>query len=427
MFIFNNIFLFQKSTGVNTTCQLCGQSPVPKKAAGRGKDKSPTGPPASKAAKPGRDASTQTQGLRINPVPIGPGITTTCQNGLFRIPVLPASNNAHNKATTNIVTQPSIEQLAIYNPTHNTTQKQLMRPRKLKPISRPRPGAAGSLVQRTILPKNSEYITIIPMMPGTQIPNPSPEKTTETIVGHPINGIQKHPISVMSSSPGVNVTVRNPLLLGSPSITSSPPANTSGLMEMSLSPEGDQTLLRIPASHLGSMSQETLKAAGLSAIPGTPISTNEDSYSSLATSTPVANVKGSLSPPNLSSLLDISLPTGEIESETTFSGLLEENKTLTLDPGLTTPPIRAITDNQSQKRLHSPPVQSLFQTSPTPEQQWDVQDLSLSSFLDTPSRPATSSSNSIFNPHMPMSLFNENSRDFQSHRLDVSNYNIAHL
>ena len=96
-----------------------------------------------------------------------------------------------------------------------------MRPRKLKPVSRNRPGSTGSLVQRTILPKNSEYITIIPMMPGTQIPNPSPEKTMETIVGHPINGIQKHPISVMPSSP--SVTVRNQLHLGNVCVLYSPP------------------------------------------------------------------------------------------------------------------------------------------------------------------------------------------------------------
>lgn len=90
-----------------------------------------------------------------------------------------------------------------------------MRPRKLKPVSRNRPGTAGSLVQRTILPKNSEYITIIPMMPGTQIPNHPPEKSeaTETIVGHPINGIQR-PINAMPSSPNVTVTVRNPVILG---------------------------------------------------------------------------------------------------------------------------------------------------------------------------------------------------------------------
>ncbi|XP_045205619.2 protein cramped-like [Mercenaria mercenaria] len=424
---------FTKSSGANTTCQLCGQSPS-KKSHGRGKDKSPVG--SARASKPGKDASTQTQGLRLNPTLIGPGISTPGQNGVFRIPVLPAPVHSQPKTTTTVVTQPSKEQLARYNPTHNTTQKQLMRPRKLKPMSRSRPGTAGSLVQRTILPKNSEYITIIPMMPGTQIPNPSPEKTTtETIVGHPINGIQKHPITVMPSSPSVSVSMRNPVLLGSPSVTTSPSTDTSGLMEMSLSPEGDQTLLRIPAAHLGSMSQEALKAAGLSTMPGTPISVpisvsttpvtmHAGSYSLLATSTAVTNAKGSLSPPNLSALLDISLPTGDLETDTTFSGLLEDNKTLTLDPGLTTPPIGAITEHQPQKSegLHSPPVRSLFQTSPTPDQQWltgDVQDLSLSSFLDTPSRPATSSSGSMFNPNMPMSLFNENSRDFQSHRIDV--------
>ena len=49
---------------------------------------------------------------------------------------------------------------------------------------------------------------------------------------------------------------------------------------------------------IGSMSQEALKAAGLSTVP-----------MSATTSTPLASKpvqKGSISPPNLSSLLDIS-------------------------------------------------------------------------------------------------------------------------
>lgn len=66
---------------------------------------------------------------------------------------------------------------------------------------------------------------------------------------------------------------------------------------------------------------------------------------------------------------------GEIETDTNFSSLLEDsNKSLTLDAGLTTPPIR----DQPQKsgELHSPPVRSLFQTSPTPEHQWLSADVS---------------------------------------------------
>lgn len=422
---------FSKSPGDNTACQLCGQAPNLKKSHGRGKDRIPM--VASIEQKVGKDISTQTEGFRFSPMPVGPA---TGQNGLFRIPVIPAPVHTQ-PSTTTVVTQPSKEQLARYNPTHNTTQKQLMRPRKLKPMSRNRPGTTGSLVQRTILPKNSEYITIIPMMQGTQIPNHPPEKpeATETIVGHPINGIQKHPINVISSTANVNVTVRSQVLLASPSVTSSPSTDMSGLMEMSLSPDGDQTLLRIPASHLGTMSQEALKAAGLSAIPNStpvsiPITVTTTSVTSHAVplganmSTLVAtSSKSSLSPPNLSALLDISLPTGEIETDTTFSSLLEDsNKSLGLDPVLTTPPICAITESQKSVGLHSPPVRSLFQSSPTPESQWlggDVNDLSLSSFLDTPSRPAASISTSMFNPNMPISLFNENSRDFQSHRIDV--------
>lgn len=413
---------FTKTPGANSACQLCGQTPAGKRSQGRGKDRSPPG-----TVRPGKakDAFTQTQGPRPNPVPVGTGVPASSQPGLFRIPVLPAPTTA--KPT---VIQPSKEMLARYNPTNNTHQKQLMRPRKVRQqMSRNRLGAAGGLIQRTILPKNSEFITIIPMAPGTQIPNVSPEKSevTETIVGHPINGIQKHPVTVVHTLPSTTVTMVNHVIFGSPTVTTSPTSSSSSLVEMSLSPDGDQTLLRIPASHLGTMTQEALKAAGLSAMPSTPLSTPitiattslitvTSAYDTIAASTAVASTKCSLSPPNLSSLLDISLPT----EDTSFSNLLEDsNKTLTMEPVLVTPPIRTTSE---QQKAHSPPVRSLFRSSPNPEQQWlagDVPDLSLTSFLESPSKPSASSSTSMFNPNMPLSLFNDNSRDFQSHRVDV--------
>lgn len=414
---------FTKTPGANSACQLCGQTPNARKSQGRGKDKSPVG--VAKLCK-GKDASTQTQALRFNPVPVSTGVPTSNQNGVFRIPVLPALS-----APKPVPIQPSKEILARYNPANNTHQKQLMRPRKVRQqMSRGRAGMTGTLVQRTILPKNSEYITIIPMAPGTQFPNIPSDKTevTETIVGHPINGIQKQPISVITTSPCSTVTMVNHVIFGSPSVTTSSSCNSSELMEMSLSPDGDQTLLRIPASHLGSMSQEALKAAGLSAMPSTPVSTpvtivttplTTCTFETLSTSTPIPSTAGSLSPPNLSALLDISLPTGEIETDTSFSNLLEDSNK-TLDPILVTPPIR--TTSEQRKSLHSPPVRSLFQPSPNPDQQWlggDVPDLSLTSFLESPSKPSASSSSSMFNPNMPLSLFNENSRDFHAHRNDV--------
>ncbi|KAL4230471.1 Crm [Mactra antiquata] len=408
-----------KTPGTSSVCQSCGLSPNGKKTQNKGKDKSPPG--TVKITKHCKEVSTQTQAI-LNPIQIGPGISTSSQNGVFRIPVLPPPVASTPKTTTTTV-QPSKELLARYNATTTTTQKQLMRPRKIKHTSRQRPGTAGSLVQRTILPKNSEYITIIPMVPGTQIPNHSPDKgQVETIVGHPINGIQKQPVSVPASS------TRNPILPASPTVTlSSHTPEPTNMVEMSLSPDGDQTLLRIPASHLSTMSKEALKAAGFSTMPGTPVkssvsmvTTDESSNVSITTTTTTCKPS---SPPNLSLLLDMSLPSGDIENDTTFNSLLDDNnKTLTVDPVLTTPPIRSNIDTQKTTSMNSPPVRSLFRSSPTPDsQQWlgsDVTELSLSSFLESPSKQS-SSTPAIFNPNMPISLFNENSREFTSHRIDV--------
>ena len=96
------------------------------------------------------------------------------------------------------------------------SQKTLMR-RKLKPMSRGRGAPMAGLVQRTILPKNSEYIAIIPMMPGTQIPNSAQSsEVTQTIVGHPINGIQTQPVQMVSTQSGVKTTAS---IMSSPSLS----------------------------------------------------------------------------------------------------------------------------------------------------------------------------------------------------------------
>lgn len=77
--------------------------------------------------------------------------------------------------------------------------------RKLKPISRGRSAAVANLVQRTILPKNSEYIAIIPMMPGAPIPSHSTTEGQQTILGHPINGIQTS-MKVVSTACAIKTT-----------------------------------------------------------------------------------------------------------------------------------------------------------------------------------------------------------------------------
>ena len=64
-----------------------------------------------------------------------------------------------------------------------------------------------------------------------------------------------------------------------------------------------------------------------------------------------------------------------------LTGLLEE-KSLSVDPGLTTPPIRSQSD-QRLSPLHSPPVRSLFKmNSPVPDQQWLNGEVSSSTLFD---------------------------------------------
>lgn len=87
-------------------------------------------------------------------------------------------------------------------------------------MSRGRGAPMAGLVQRTILPKNSEYIAFIPMMQGTQIPNPQCTEVTQTIVGHPINGIQTQPLQIVTTQSSMKSTAP---VLPSPNVTFSSP------------------------------------------------------------------------------------------------------------------------------------------------------------------------------------------------------------
>lgn len=422
---------FTRTPNSNAACTLCGLTPGTKsRSQGKGRSHNSYG-----GAKASKDVSTQTTGFKQNPISVGL-IPTSCQNGVFRIPVLPTTVPSQPAKTT-MSLEASRELMQKLNPVNNP--KQLMRPRKVKPMMRQRPGQTSSLIQRTILPKNSEYVAIFPMIPGAQIQNLAPNSRTDTqmIVGHPINGIQTQSVNMISSLPMALMSHASPGVTD----TSSPSTSlqcSSSMMEIFDSHDGDQTLMRIPESHIGSMSHEALKAAGLSTVPNnpganlfsvisTPFTTAATVYTdALSSFTPMAvSSKGSLSPPNLSSFLDISLASGDLEAETSFTNLLgEPTKPLSLDSVLTTHPIHALADQQppTSSTLHSPPVRSLFVSSPMPDHQWlnsDVNDLSLTGLLESPSKPSASCSSSMFNTHLPLSLFNENSRDFQSHKLDV--------
>ncbi|KAH3835018.1 protein cramped-like [Dreissena polymorpha] len=408
---------FSKTTGVNMTCQLCGHTPSSSVKASK---------PAS-AKRSRRDISTQTLpvqntsvSLAVSTLPMS-SIPVTSENGFFRIPVMPTA------CKTMVTTSSALsarEMIQRYNPANLNVQKPFMR-RKLKPLRGRSGSTQTSLIQRTILPKNSEYIAIIPMVPGTQIPNPPPStlltsvstvtgQVNETIIGHPVSGIPTQPLTFITNPPTVTTmaaTSFSPKIAASTDIGSChTPQSTSEYGSMNLSPNGDETLLHIPESHLGSMSPQSLKAAGMSAVRDTGhMATHSSSYHATTTS-----YCGPVSPPNLSALLDISLSTGDLEADTTFSSLLDDNsKSLTLDRGLVTPPIRSEPDQRSGRPSHSPPVRSLFRAS-TPEHSWslngDIQDLSLSSLLESPCKPANST---------PLALFNENSRDFHAHRHEV--------
>ena len=62
----------------------------------------------------------------------------------------------------------------------------------------------------------------------------------------------------------------------------------------------------------------------------------------------------------------------DLVTDTSFSGILDETSKsgITIDPGLTTPPIRSGPDHPHTPPMHSPPVRSLFRSSPAPESQW---------------------------------------------------------
>ncbi|XP_052795313.1 protein cramped-like [Mya arenaria] len=409
---------FSKTTGANMTCQLCGHNPGAKT---KPKGRSPTGV----AKKSGKDVSCQTLGLQITDFPLHPGaLPVTSQNGVFRIPAQP-SKSVIPTNTVNVMS--AREMIQKYNPVN--TNKPFMR-RKLKPL-RGRGGATqSSLIQRTILPKNSEYIAIIPMVPGTQIPNNPPtsgEGVTQTIIGHPIKGIQSVPVSTVVPGSPVGLSGHSSSISTvCTTLTSSPGSRplSPNVSFSNISLNGDETLLHIPDSHLGSMSPRSLKAAGMSAVRETRSPASVVMTSVFSSPTRLGHtVSAPVSPPNLSALLDISLTTTDLEGDTTFSSLLGDNsKPQTLDPGLATPPMR-LADAETRRHipLHSPPVRNLFRTS-SPEQQWlngDVQDLSLTSLLDSPCKTSTGGGASGFTTTLPLSIFSDNSRDFHTHKNEV--------
>lgn len=422
---------FSKTPGAGTMCQLCGQVQGTKQK-GRGREKN-----GRSKIKAGKDAFTQTQTLPpakkeipISPVPIAP------KDGVFRVPVVGSSLSHISHPITSLPSKDFLQRPG------NT--KPLMRPRKLRPVSRCRP-VAGEMVQRTLLPKASQLVTFYPVVANSQI---SSDKNviSQTIVGHPINGIQSQPVTMTTQSTPISTIGVFDTGQYAVSVTCSP-STALGMVEISLSPNGDQTLMTIPADQVGSMSAEVLTAAGLSALPLStnihqPITTattvsHVTSFPTLVTMTTpsTCSSKGSISPPNLSSFLDMSLPSLgpgdsngrflDLETDTTFSGLLEDNRPALdqVEPGLTTPPICTTTEQHQSQQLHSPPVRSLFRSSPNTDTAWlhvADQDLSLSEFLESPSKPSSFSqtSSSMFNTSMPLNLFCESSRDSQCNKMD---------
>ncbi|KAL3878577.1 hypothetical protein ACJMK2_030914 [Sinanodonta woodiana] len=422
---------FSKTPSANSPCHVCGAmggTKTRERGGSRGLGRSPTTcKTVSGVYKNLKDASTQTKPV---PVLVNKDNSTVWNDPVFRVPISSPSVLQQRAVFSKTMTDKQLVQQI--NPKFS---KQPMRPRRLKSVSRP-----NNFQQRTILPKG-HMVTILPLVSDqgqchtiTRTIQPN-----HTFIGHPMR-VGLTTTGSISASSGqsiiqsveqmeANQHLQYPLVdpLGSPEVCLSPNSVAAG----------SQTLLSIP-SQIDLLSASTVTV---------PVITTATITTTAATSCQrLSTTMSSVSPPNISSLLDVSMsslppaPTDvdkfidysiETSSSNMFGDLIDPVKigsdngllpvTVGSETGLTTPPLQSTSGhNQVSTPPSSPPIRSLFKmSSPGPESQWlngVATDFSLTSFLESPMKNDTDSQNFQTISHAgssypPVTLFSENSRD----------------
>ncbi|XP_033742781.1 protein cramped-like isoform X2 [Pecten maximus] len=398
------------SNNSSSPCQTCGASKVKSSGgrnAGGGKGQKPLGkyPLVSKMGGEGLvDVGTQT--------------TTTLQNkqnenssqgskdAVFRVPV--AGPSFLQKNTRTSVNQISLHQMELYTNSHKG--------RRVRPVNR-----KPMVVQRTLLPKTTprQMLTFVPMptsSTATAVQSPN------TIIGQPMG------IPVNIQAPGVppvnmpNTQISNQILQSA--------TVSGGRSSIPLSTGLPATI--IPGSPVSLQNNIVSAMSGVVSGASTPVFTSSTMIkeSSSTTSTTAANIiHHSISPPSISSLLDISLSNIPTDTDNT-----EKLLDLAMENSNNTNHFEGLLSGSNQKKypssaLNTPVKSSNINLSPphSPSRSlWpneDTGDMLMTLLVESPlkrtSDVVASANVSSLSNLISTNLFNENSRDSIMCRSDM--------
>ncbi|XP_021363017.1 protein cramped-like isoform X2 [Mizuhopecten yessoensis] len=355
-------------------------------------------------------------------VDVGTQTTTTLQNkqnenssqgskdAVFRVPV--AGPSFLQKNTKTSVNQISLHQMELYTNTHKG--------RRVRPVNR-----KPMVVQRTLLPKTAprQMLTFVPMPTSSTV---TAVQSPTTIIGQPV-GI---PVSIQPSGvPPVNIPntqISNRILQNATA--------TGGRSSLSLPTGLSAAATILPGSPVSLQNNLVSAMGGVVSMASTPVfttSTTTRESGSIASTTAAANIiHHSISPPSISSLLDISLsniPTNNDNTEKLLDLAMENSNSGTNNFGdllnggnqrkypssaLNTP---RKSDNMNLSPPHSP-SRSLWPSE-------DTGDMLLTLLAESPLKrtsDAVASANvSSLSNLISTNLFNENSRDSLMGRCDM--------
>lgn len=398
------------SNNSSSPCQTCGASKA-KGSGGRNtggsKGQKPLGkyPLVSKMGGEGLvDVSTQTTATLQNKQ--HENSSQGGKDAVFRVPV--AGPSFLQKNTRTSVNQISLHQMELYTNTHKG--------RRVRPVNR-----KPMVVQRTLLPKTAprQMLTIVPMptsSSATGVANPN------TIIGQPMG------IPVNIQAPGVspvnmpNTAISNQILQS---------ATVSGVRSPVSLATGIPTSI-IPGSPISIQNNMVNGMSGVGSVASSSAfktcTTAREAIST--TSTTAANIMHhAVSPPSISSLLDISLSNIPTDTDNTEK-LLE----LAMENSNNTNHFGDLLSASNQKKypnsaLNTPVKSSNISLSPphSPSRSlWpneDTSDMLMTLLVESPLKrtsDAVASANvSSLSNLISTNLFNENSRDSIMGRCDM--------
>ncbi|ESO99098.1 hypothetical protein LOTGIDRAFT_173937 [Lottia gigantea] len=333
-----------------------------------------------------------------NQMPLSP------QNGVFRVPM--AVPLRHNQPPSHV---------------SQATVSQLIRPPEPKsnfliPRKRKKQKNKSIIIQRTLLPKTTkDQYSILPTMNNNQ----QPLITNTTIPLSQPGGVITQPYSPISLNSSLQQAQPSPPIVPIIGISE----NQSTISVPVTQPNRTEQV----CSYSFFLEQQILSMDNA-------VTTSTDGLTPLLSSPSKDQIRRTIqqtSPPNLSTLLDMSLPapsagdnsTAEklldialVNSNSGFSNFLgtpvKVQTPVKSEPGMLTPTLKTPTYQTDRNQL-SPPNPTLLKLGfSTSDAQWlngESQDISLSSFLtETPTKKTTAVQPSIVPPH---NIFSEHSQD----------------